>query len=313
MKKQLTAIGTIGILIAISISGCLEENKKVNGINLGINLDFHHSKCGAFAFNQSEIGINETLWLNNNSLYVKAYILINCGEIIENGSFQIINNTINLYYISPECVKECMDCMCGVVLYFNFTNLEKKDYKYRLMRLHQPQNNEMIYNFTSQKNDSLINDSCIKIEQNVASYGEVIEGNYSELSLALVLDYDYEINESLKAVYIYTQSDGGVVHGYLEKHYGVYDIPYNNYGFEIIDIYENGAVLIKFKNMEIVLGSGEEWKMSTSRFDTQSFNLDGEFREISGKALFTTTYSIINHGFVEKSSLSNSTFNVVKV
>ena len=312
MKKQLTAIGTIGILIAISISGCLEENKKVNGINLGINLDFHHSKCGAFAFNQSEIGINETLWLNNNSLCVKAYILINCGEIIKNGSFQIVNNTISLYYISPECVEECIDCIWEVVLFYNFTNLEKKDYNFELIRLYQPQNNEKD-NLTSQKNNSFMDDSFIKIQQNVASYGEVIEGNYTELSLALVLDCDYKINESLKAVYIYTQSDGGVVHGYLEKHYGVYDIPYNNYGFEIIDIYENGAVLIKFKNMEIVLGSGEEWKMSTSRFDTQSFNLDGEFREISGKALFTTTYSIINHGFVEKSSLSNSTFNVVKV
>jgi hypothetical protein len=312
MKEQLTAIGSIGILIAISISGCLENNKEVNGINLGVTMDFHHSECGVFAFNKSEIGINETLWLNNNSLCVKAYILINCGEIIENGGFQIVNNTISLYYISPECVEECMDCMCGVVLFYNFSNLEKKDYNFELIRLYQSQNNEMMDYFTSQKNDSLMNDSCIKIEQNVASYGDVIEGNYTELSLALVLDCDYEINESLKAVYIYTRSDGGVVHGYLEKHYGVYNIPYNKYGFEIIDIYKNGAIRIHFKNMEIVLSSGEEWKISTSKIDTQSYDF-GEIGEITGKALFTTTYSIVNHGFVEKSSLSNSTFNVVEV
>lgn len=156
-----------------------------------------------------------------------------------------------------------------------------------------------------------MNDSFIKIEHNVASYGEVIEGNYTGISLVRVLDYDVEINESLKAVYIYTKSDGGVVHGYLEKHYGVYNIPYYKNGFEIIDIYENGAVRIHFKNMEIVLSSGEEWKISTSIIDTQSFNLGDE--EIFGKALFTTTYSIVNHGFVEKSSLSNSTFNVVEV
>ncbi len=311
MNKQLTAIGIIGILIAINISGCLENNKEINKINLVATMDFHHGECGVFAFNKSEIGINETIWLNNTSLCVKAYILINCGEIIENGSFQIVNNTISLYYISPECVEECMDCRCGMVLFYNFTNLEKKNYNFELMRLYQSKNNERIDYVTSQKNESFMNDSCIKIEHNVASYGEVIEGDYIGPYLELVMDCDYEINESLKAVYIYTRSDGGIVHGYLEKHYGVYNIPYNKYGFEIIDIYQNGEVLINFKNMEIVLGSGEEWKMSTSRIDTQSYRLGDE--EIFGKALFTTTYSIVNHGFIEKSSLSNSTFNVVEV
>lgn len=137
MNKQIIAIGIIGILIAISISGCLENNKEGNGINSAVTMDFHHSECGVFTFNTSEIGINETLWLNSNSFFVKAYILINCGEIIENGSFQIVNNTISLYYISPECVEECMDCMCGVILFYNFTNLEKKDYNFELIRLYQ--------------------------------------------------------------------------------------------------------------------------------------------------------------------------------
>jgi len=307
MKKQLTAIGTIGILIAISISGCLEDNKKVNGINLGVTLDFQHSECGIFAFNKSEMGINETLWLNNNSLCVKAYILINCGEIIENGSFQIVNNTISLYYISPECVEECMDCMCGVVLFYNFTNLEKKDYNFELIRLYQSLNNETTQDFTSQRNDSAVNNNCIILEQNVARNGEVIAGNWTEVYEELVLDCDYKINDSLKIIYIYTLSDGGAAgHGYFKKCYGVYNIPYNNFGFEIIDIYENGTVLIHFKNMKIVLSSGEEWKISTSKIDTQSYE-----GEIIGKALITTTYSIVNNGLVEKSSLSNSTFNAV--
>jgi hypothetical protein len=307
MNKQLTIICIIGMLLAVGFSGCLENNKEGDGINLGVNMDFHHSECGVFPFNTSEIGINETLWLNNNSLCVKSYILINCGEIIENGSFQIVNTTISLYYLSPECVEECTDCMCGVVLFYNFTNLEKKDYNFELIRLYQSQNNDMIDDFASQKNDSSINNNCIILEQNVARNGEVIEGNWAEVYDELVLDCDYEINDSLKIVYIYTLSDGGAAgHGYFKKCYGVYNIPYNTFGFEIIDVYENGTVLIHFKNMEIVLSSGEEWKISTSKIDTQSY--DGE---IMGKALITTTYSIVNNGLVEKSSLSNSTFNVV--
>ena len=89
-----------------------------------------------FTFNESETGINETNWIDDTTLNVKANVLINCGEEIINGSYQLVNDTITLNYIAPECNPEnCMDCMCGVVLFYNFTNLHKKNYTFRLVRL----------------------------------------------------------------------------------------------------------------------------------------------------------------------------------
>jgi len=98
-------------------------------------MNFSKSECGVFAFDESDIGINETTWIDDTTLNVKANVLINCGEEIINGSYLLVDDIITLYYNSPECVEECMDCMCGVVLYYNFTNLDKKDYQFQLERI----------------------------------------------------------------------------------------------------------------------------------------------------------------------------------
>jgi len=103
--------------------------------NEDISLNFSFSECGVFSFDESDTGINETIWIDNTTLNVKANVLINCGEEIINGSYQLVDDKITLYYNSPECVEECMDCMCGVVLYYNFTNLDKKDYQFELERI----------------------------------------------------------------------------------------------------------------------------------------------------------------------------------
>jgi len=140
MKKDITIIGVSLILLFVGFSGCFEQ--KTDDTNPDnqepseTNMNFSFTECGVFDFDESETGINETLWLNDTTLNVKVNILINCAEEITNGSYEIDDDILTLKYKSPECIpEECMDCMCGIVLYYNFTNLKNEDYQFQIERI----------------------------------------------------------------------------------------------------------------------------------------------------------------------------------
>ena len=62
-------------------------------------LVFSSGSCDpSIAYNKSSLGIQETQWLDDITLQVKAHVNINCGERIESGDFKITGNKIILIY-----------------------------------------------------------------------------------------------------------------------------------------------------------------------------------------------------------------------
>jgi|GEM_PF-1441708 len=88
-------------------------------------------------YNQSELGIKETNWLDNETLQIKAYVSINCAEEIVGGDFEINDDKIILMYASPRCGDDfaCARCMCAHELVYRLSDLEKKEYSFELKRI----------------------------------------------------------------------------------------------------------------------------------------------------------------------------------
>lgn len=164
----------------------------------------------------------------------------------------------------------------------------------------------------NQEEDWVINsDKCVFIEHHVNTYGELIEGNYIEgpqidfptyifspETNILSGDIDFQLNKSLKVIYGNGGSLSGLAGGGAGTSLsGVYELPYEQGTFKIIDVESNGTVHLLYKDSSIVLNGNEEWTNITSRIDTQ------DFEEGIAKANLITTDKIVNHGIIEKASI----------
>ena len=98
-----------------------------------VKLEFSVGECDLDPYGKEE-GVQETTWLDNTTLEVKAYVIINCAEEIESGSYELVNDTIILRYICPKC-EECAKCLCGYELTYTFTHLEQKEYQFEIERI----------------------------------------------------------------------------------------------------------------------------------------------------------------------------------
>ena len=129
------------LLIAIIlISACAEQSKEVPEEyeevpeeRRSVELEFSVGECDWHPGGKEE-GVRETTWLNDTTLEVKVYVIINCAEKVEGGSYELVNNTIILRYTCPEC-EECVDCVCGYELTYTFTYLEQKEYQFEIERI----------------------------------------------------------------------------------------------------------------------------------------------------------------------------------
>ncbi len=119
-----TIIITLGIIL---INGCVQQPETES------KLEFFSGLCDETIdpYNESNLGINKTLWLNNTTLEVKVYVSINCAETVIKGDYKIQDNKIILEYEKTQC-DPCTTCMCVHELIYKFTNLEKKDYQFEL-------------------------------------------------------------------------------------------------------------------------------------------------------------------------------------
>jgi len=105
MNKQLTAIGIIGILIAISISGCLEDNKGGNG-----NIVPSLSGKVTITTNKSEYEQNENVNFTlfngkNESIYLSFW----CGEFCINFIEKKTASGWELFWANdPNVIYDCM-------------------------------------------------------------------------------------------------------------------------------------------------------------------------------------------------------------
>jgi hypothetical protein len=137
MEKKIYLISGIIIILLLAIVIIFSQNL----INFGnTNLEFSYGPCdnNINPFNQSNLGIQETTWLNESTLQIKSYVSINCEEKIKKGDYTISNNNLILEYNSPRCggFSPCARCMCAHELVYKIKNLEKKEYQFKLERLY---------------------------------------------------------------------------------------------------------------------------------------------------------------------------------
>lgn len=82
-------------------------------------------------WNQSQLGIKEITWIDETTVYIRAYVSINCAYWIEGAGFRIYNNTINLtYYVGKGSMMAYCNCAHG--LSFTLRNLEPGKYNFEL-------------------------------------------------------------------------------------------------------------------------------------------------------------------------------------
>jgi len=123
-------------LTLIKIDNFTEEiqESKFEDTNSSIILEFHEACCdheSVDPWNKSQLGVKEITWLDNSTVFIQAYVSINCAFFIEGAGFHIYNDTINLvYYVGNE--GKLAKCICAHGLIFTLKNFESKEYKFEL-------------------------------------------------------------------------------------------------------------------------------------------------------------------------------------
>jgi len=122
-----------GILILLVVGFFLASFFK------SFRLEFHTGPCLGDSASQSKLGVREVEWLNNKNLRIKAYANINCGARITNADYQLAGDTILLKYSWKYSVFDIHGtqmvayCFCAQELNYLLKNLEKKNYKFKLV------------------------------------------------------------------------------------------------------------------------------------------------------------------------------------
>lgn len=98
-----------------------------------IKFSFESSECNESInpYDDSNLGITKTGWIDENTLEIEAYVTINCAERILDGNFEINKNKIMLKYDHTHCTI-CTSCMCANKLTYKFQNIEKKEYEFEI-------------------------------------------------------------------------------------------------------------------------------------------------------------------------------------
>ena len=115
-------------------TGDHNDQDSTNETNDGITLEFSIDCCGdsdVDAYNRSQHGIQEVIWIDETTVQIIAGVSINCAAWIEGAGYRIHNNTIVLmYYVGKG---PCLTyCSCGHSLRFTLSNLEPGDYEFEL-------------------------------------------------------------------------------------------------------------------------------------------------------------------------------------
>lgn len=192
MKTKIDFIIILAILGFVLISGCVEEKTETPEefcikTGTGGKLDFFEAgPCDTTIgpYNQSELGIKETNWLDDKTLHIKAYVSINCAEEITGVDFEINDDKIILVYDSPRCGENftCARCMCAHELTYHFSELEKKEYSFELKRAeHVSQETEKLEGAMSvfELTENPVYDTEVTIYGEVSLLGE----SHGEISL----------------------------------------------------------------------------------------------------------------------------------
>ncbi len=71
-------------------------------------------------------GLQEYEWLDENTLYAEAIILVNCGTLIRYGDYKIHEDKLILEYHAMTPVP--LQCRCAHRLHYKIRNLDSKEY-----------------------------------------------------------------------------------------------------------------------------------------------------------------------------------------
>jgi hypothetical protein len=153
--------------------------------------------------------------------------------------------------------------------------------------------------------------TCVFIDHHLHTDGVLIQGknrglmidfptySFNKQDRILTGMINFEINGSLLAVLGDGRSlSGAMGGGAATMLYGVYGLPYQNWGLTIASIEKNGTVTIDHGNETIVLLPGTEWTKVTSEITTID-NYDGNKSIIN----VTTTDHFVNYGFINKKNI----------
>lgn len=91
---------------------------------------------GHLGYSELLEGVNKTEWLPSGVLKVAAIIYINCVLGIQDGSYELKDNNLTLFYQTtalPEG-EQLVACACPHEAVYLIYNLEKKDYKIQISR-----------------------------------------------------------------------------------------------------------------------------------------------------------------------------------
>ena len=83
--------------------------------------------------NWSRKGQVEANWIDEDTLEARTYGIINCGNVIDNGDYEIVGDRIFLKFESIG--EDLADCMCTHNLTYRFHNLEKNEYTFELQTI----------------------------------------------------------------------------------------------------------------------------------------------------------------------------------
>lgn len=155
-----------------------------------------------------------------------------------------------------------------------------------------------------------IPEQYVFIDLHVRIHGIPIEGEYqgnqidsptykfNKIEKVLSGKIDFEINEKLKIVLGRGGRLTGVAGGGMgTRLYGIYELPFKDNNLEILNVYKDGTVNLRYYNKSITLESGESWRQEVSYIDKQEYSV----AEVSAKII--ETHTIRNYGFLEKSKI----------
>lgn len=81
-------------------------------------------------------GMQDYSWIDDNTFYAKAVVLINCAEKIKYGDYEVTENRLILKYkIKKPFSGAIAECMCAQELTYTIKEIEKKDYQLELVEI----------------------------------------------------------------------------------------------------------------------------------------------------------------------------------
>jgi len=97
------------------------------------NLEFSFGSCDS-SIDDSNLGVREVEWIADRTVVVTAVVSLNCAETVQWGDYEVSGDIVVLKYKSRRCGLRCAECRCAHELIYRITDIDKKAYRFELVR-----------------------------------------------------------------------------------------------------------------------------------------------------------------------------------